>query len=125
MNKGIGHIGHVGHVLEGKVPLGFSTPPAAPSPDEADKQLQLEGGATSHPRPTGEEVDEPLAPGDPGFEGLVRRRSLEGRLTVTERGARVALHRALRPLRHGERPDPALLAAALAATAGLVPEEAS
>jgi hypothetical protein len=41
---------------------------------------------------------EHLLPGDPGFEGLTRRRYLAGLLTERERDDLAALHRALRPI---------------------------
>jgi hypothetical protein len=62
----------------------------------------------------------PLAPGEPGFEGYIRRAYAEGHVTERERDARLVLHRAYRRLaaaREAGRPptdaERAELAAAL------------
>lgn len=56
-------------------------------------------------------MNEKTLPGNPGYEGIIRRRYTEGHLTAAERDARVALHRALRVVRRareaGRSLDPA------------------
>jgi hypothetical protein len=69
----------------------------------------------------------PLLPGDPGFEGLARRRCLEGHLIPAEKDALVAWHRALREVdrsRQEERPPTEALRAELAAALALLAEVA-